>query len=255
MVSKSNKHNHTLLSWITHIKHDHDSKPTSITIDPVVQKDPLLLQQPVNVTTTVIDPPPKARGSDASSENRKNSLIHFHRPHGLLFRQSNSNSSSSSISKEKQGRHHQGTTIETKLKTSPSNSESTCAYCQSRRASSSTNDADDEETINDDDMDSTRSIDGTKRFAQSCVCKSPASPPPRYNRENSVHSLPGDIDNPQTGFKKLRKDGYLDDLDDVSCLLFEQEEDDAAASSKKARRRVFSRAVIRNDLIRLALNG
>jgi hypothetical protein len=241
--AENNKHNHTLLSWIAHIKQDHDNsnKPTSIAIDPVVQKDPLLLQQPINVATVVLDPPPKSRGSDDSSNtnSKRQSLFHFHRPHGL-FRQN---------IKEKQV-NQDTTPIETKLRKSPSISASTCSYCQSMCASLSDNDADDERTVNDDN--DARSIDGTKK---PFPCR--FSPPePQYNRDNSVHTLLGDIDSSQTGFKKLRKDGYLDDLDDVNCFLLEQEagdEDDASAISKK--RSVFSRAVIRNNLIRLALNG
>lgn len=237
-VAESNKLNHTLLSWIAHLKHDNDSrnKSSNTTADPVVQKETSLPHPLVNVNTPFSDYLPKERESNISLSNINNKrkhLMHFHRPHCLLFLRN---------TKEKQD-NKQDSSFESKLKLSPTLS----SYFR-RRSSTSTNDADDEETTNDDD-DSTRSIDGTKRPSTcQCYCCHNSPPEPRSRRESSVRALPADLDSPETGFKQLREDGYLEDLDDASSLLLEQEIPDNKI-------RVCSRVLISSDLVQLALNG
>jgi hypothetical protein len=77
------------------------------------------------------------------------------------------------------------------------------------------------------------------------------------SRENSIFSLPDDIDSPGVRFKKIRKDGDLVDWDELSTFIDETDDDTEYNNQtlEYAKSRIFTRSVIRNDLIRLALNG
>ncbi|KAI8094455.1 hypothetical protein BDF21DRAFT_408785 [Thamnidium elegans] len=70
------------------------------------------------------------------------------------------------------------------------------------------------------------------------------------SRENSIYSLPAELDSPEVGFKKLQQDGDLVDYDDISDLTESNYSDNYPINIQS-----YSRSVVRNRLIRLALNG
>lgn len=173
------------------------------------------------------------------SRHFKNHLMHFHRPHGLFHRQLTRN----------------------RLNTSEdSNNVCSCKEKQQekrqKRPSGSSNDADDEDEGGD--SDSVRSRDGTQR--PPCSCSKTATHmygddddnlDIKRHREHSVFSLPGDVDSPEIGFKKIERDGDLVDYDDISVIEEEEEYQDNRSLEMRAR----YRSVIRNNLIALAFNG
>lgn len=212
-----NKHNnHSLLSWLSHIKHHHDNHPV-VSFSTSTKK-----QQPTN-TTALLSPIDKERRHSSDGSMDTSSLhskvgtpssifrhyLHkdnlFHRPHGLMHAESRQSSTTTTI-----------------------------------------NDADDElETTTDENDD--RSRDGTTR---PYLYENESS----TSRHSSVSSLPEDIDSPRVGFKKLKRDGILIDWDE-SDMIQEEEEEDFDSDFQRVDNRTYLRSVIRNDLLRLALNG
>ncbi|KAI8987976.1 hypothetical protein BDF20DRAFT_832861 [Mycotypha africana] len=78
-----------------------------------------------------------------------------------------------------------------------------------------------------------------------------------HSRESSVFSLPEYVDSPEIGFQKLQKDGDLVDWDELSTFLREEEVDREGECELPEWKvdRTFTRTLVNNELIRLALNG
>ena len=301
-MSKENS-TRSLSSWLQNIKHHHDKRPSVTIVTPDEQKyvvsDPVIMEehehQDEPIVVANVEPPVAARASaDANSvhdddkastkskpasifsmngaaRKLKNNLIHFHRPHGLLFQNQ---------AKPTDHDHQHRESEEDKQRQSSENSTdshaSSCACCNSNNTSN--NDADDEyEEPEQADNDSVRSKDWTKH--PPCLCNTHISEAvdegddgndgdggdgasvhghKDVSRDNSVFSLPEDIDKPEVGFKKLRKDGDMIDWDELSTFMEERDEDYDETNQplvEYAKSRLFTRSVIRNDLVRLALNG
>ncbi|CEP13806.1 hypothetical protein [Parasitella parasitica] len=274
------KNKHTLLTWLQHIKRHHDRKPPVSTSNEqkyTVNSDPVKVQHAsIPIAKSSIEPPAAGRANaavnsfdeksttkslfpDGTDRPRfKSNLIHFHRPHGLLFHNHSSNTTDySNNDTDKQHEISDNTTDTSRQLQSGS-----CACCS--RTSTSINDADDEwEEQEEGEDDSVRSKDWTKH--PPCFCTTnismatPGDDPvtsqnigAEYSsRENSVFSLPDDIDSPNVGFKKLKRDGDLVDWDELSTL----EQADEDVDDQRSKSRLFTRSAIRNDLVQLALNG
>ncbi|KAI9480461.1 MAG: hypothetical protein EXX96DRAFT_501393 [Benjaminiella poitrasii] len=197
----------------------------------------------------------RSKANSMFSRPFKDNLIRFHRPHGLLFGHKQQESSTSVASSVTNNTQQDSTAC-------------SCYNTAHRRNSKDTvsNDADDEATpsISDDDNEenvSVRSKDWTKH--PPCLCHITTTTSShelnhKTSRENSVFSLPQDVDSPEVGFKKLKKDGDLVDWDELSSFLEEEEEEDESHRGSVHvchSSTMHLRSVIRNDLIRLALNG
>lgn len=282
------KENHTLLSWLQHIKHHHDKRQSITIVTPDKQKyvvnHPVLTHredEPIVVAN--VEPPVAARasadmnnGDDKSSSKSKpasifsagarrfkNNLIHFHRPHGLLFQNHSTADNKTDSIKQRENRENSAD--------SNNNPRENGCYCCNTNTATSNIDADDEleeQQQQQDDSSSVRSKDWTKH--PPCLCNTHinmtavddnasnySNSNDDISRENSIFSLPDDIDSPDVGFKKLRKDGDLVDWDELSTFMDESDDDDEYDNQtlEHAKSRLFTRSVVRNDLIRLALNG
>ncbi|GAN08826.1 type 11 methyltransferase [Mucor ambiguus] len=288
--------NNSLTSWLQNIKQHHDKRPSVTIVTPDEQKyvvsDPVVMaeheHQDGPIVVANVEPPVAARASaDANSVNDddksstkskpasifslngarkfKNNLIHFHRPHGLLF-QNHANQADH----DRQHRESEENKQRQNSENSTDSHSSSCACCNPNGTSS--NDADDEhEEQNQAENDSFHPNDCTK--GPPCLCNTHISEAVEQNqdddgasthsqkdvsRDNSVFSLPEDIDNPEAGFKRLRKDGNMIDWDELSTFMEERDEDYDETNlplAEYAKSRLFTRSVIRNDLVRLALNG
>lgn len=289
-MSKANS-TRSLTSWLQNIKHHHDKRPSVTIVTPDEQKyvvsDPVVLEEHEPIVVANVEPPVAARASaDANSghdddkastkskpasifsmngaaRKLKNNLIHFHRPHGLLF-QNHANPA------DHDHQHH--ASEEDRQRQASENSTdshtSSCACC----SPNSTSNNDECEEPEHAENDSICSKDWTKH--PPCLCNTHISEAVDggdgdndsasvhghrdASRDNSVFSLPEDIDKPEVGFKKLRKDGDMIDWDELSTFMEERDEDYDESNQplvEYARSRLFTRSVIRNDLIRLALNG
>lgn len=251
----------SLLSWLSQLALNHNTsepstpKPTQEENYPQQYND----NEPSNLKPTQEDPYQDIKDTESFTDGNsvnskksstpstfsrhfKNHLMHFHRPHGLFHRQLTS-------------RHRHNTSID---------SGDTCSckdQQQGRRKhpSGSSNDADAEDEGGD--SDSMRSRDGTLR--PPCLCSKTATKVGntcddscndvniKRHREHSVFSLPGDVDSPEIGFKKIERDGDLVDYDDTNVIEEEEEYQEDHSLEISAR----YRSVIRNDLIVLAFNG
>ncbi|KAI8636309.1 hypothetical protein BD408DRAFT_426345, partial [Parasitella parasitica] len=283
-MSKKNKH--TLLTWLQHIKNHHDKRPPVSASDQqknAVNNEPVVAQHSSKpITISNVEPPTAGRSSaDTNSYDEKsigksifaasggvqkfkNNLIHFHRPHGLLFR---NHSCAAEYNNNDTDKQHENGDYSTD---SDRQLQSKCCAC-CNHASTSISDADNEwEEQKEEDDDSVRSKDWTKH--PPCLCNTNISmataddPATNQNigaedssRENSVFALPEDIDRPEVGFKKLKKDGDLVDWDELGTLEQTDEDEDTDQDGPHLagdfKSRLFTRSAIRNDLIRLALNG
>ncbi|KAL7320558.1 hypothetical protein PS15m_000436 [Mucor circinelloides] len=296
-MSKANNSN-LLINWLQNIKHHHDKKPSITIVTPDEQKyvvnDPVVMkeheQQDKPIVVANVDPPVAARASaDANSVNDddkssaksksasifsmngarkfKNNLVHFHRPHGLLFQNHGHADHDQQRHRSEDDKQRQNS--ENSTDSSQNSHSSSCACCNPNATSN--NDADDEyEESEQAENDSVRSKDWTSH--PPCLCNTHISEAVEQNdtddasthslknvsRDNSVFSLPEDIDKPEVGFKKLRKDGDMIDWDELSTFMEDRDEDYDEINpplAEYAKSRLFTRSVIRNDLIRLALNG
>ncbi|KAI7898405.1 uncharacterized protein BX663DRAFT_525178 [Cokeromyces recurvatus] len=271
------QHSHNLFNWLNNVKHRHDAKLTETTetstksnpelpprLPPPSSPQPMdinhnhLLTTPHDTTNDsasyLSDDKVSIRSKATSlfSRHFKDDVIHFHRPHGLLFGRKQPESSASLASLNP-----------------PQDPSYSCSCCTQRRNSRDTtsNDADDEGTSStDEDNGSIRSKDWTKH--PPCLCHNTAEITPTHelvshnkvSRNNSVFSLPKDIDKPEVGFKKLKKDGDLVDWDELSSFLEEEEEEEeerhrGSIHVCQSSNKIHLRSMIRNDLIHLALNG
>jgi hypothetical protein len=226
-----------LFSWLTNSRHHNDKE--AIDPKPIEENKANnieLLNHDIDEKLSLNTE--KAPTSLFSRHFKGNNLMHFHRPHGLF--------------------HKLSTSTATEVNNKNNDAPCSCKN-EEHRHSGSTNDADDEDE--GDSYNSRRSRDGTLR--PPCMCEkhdNTSSLEPtedhddniiRRSRENSIFTLPEDVDSPDIGFKKLKQDGDLVDYSDI-CIVKEEElyQDD-----KTYEIRAKSRSVIRNDLISLAFNG
>jgi hypothetical protein len=70
------------------------------------------------------------------------------------------------------------------------------------------------------------------------------------HREKSIYALPQDINDPNEGFKLLKEDGGLIDYDSSG---FEADDEDSSEITKVTYN--STKVIIKNDLVKLALNG
>lgn len=278
------KENHTLLSWLQQIKHHHDKKPSITIVTPdeheYVVNDPVLIHHDdESIVVDGVEPPTSARasadvnsGDDKSlsiskpasifsggAQRFKNNLVHFHRPHGLLFK-------NHSTTDHKTDNFKQRENSDSSADSNNKSQENSCCCCCNTNTNTATSNIDADDELEEDD--SVRSKDWTKH--PPCLCNTHINMPAAadnasnsshsnddISRENSIFSLPDDIDSPDVGFKKIRKDGDLVDWDELSTFIDETDDDTEYDNQtlEYAKSRIFTRSVIRNDLIRLALNG
>lgn len=240
---------HDLFTWLKHIKehhhHHHSSKNATTTTTTTTETSQQQNDKKEEYSPTIIsEDDSNIDSSSQESGSRRPSRIfppppphiHFHRPHGLLEKFHNSHC--------KHLKHK--------------NNASNDNINEQQPSAISTNDADAERENNltlpvaaatkfppyltDKFIDSSASINSFSSYGSGHSREG-------GRRESSI--LPSDLDSPEIGYKKLKEDGNLVDYDDVSVLA----EIEQYGNDKVAEAQAHSRSVIRNDLIRLAING
>lgn len=242
---------HDLFTWLKQIKehhhHHHSNKNATTTATTTTETSQQQNDKKEEYLPTIIsEDDSNIDSSSQESGSRRPSRIfppspppphiHFHRPHGLLEKFHNSHC--------KHIKHK--------------NNASNDNINEQQPSAISTNDADAERENNlalpvaaatkfppyltDKFIDSSASINSFSSYGSGHSREG-------GRRESSI--LPSDLDSPEIGYKKLKEDGNLVDYDDVSVLA----EIEQYGNDKVAEVQAHSRSVIRNDLIRLAING
>jgi hypothetical protein len=245
-----NHHQHSLINWLTHVTHKHnhhhhnDSSKSHFQFPAIKQGKETAFdkKQPLTCCNTL-----KHNTNDPGSSHHI-SLFHRHTPsHTKIYSHHHSDSSS-----EEQPE---------------------CKCCERSRRPSSVNDADDE-------MSSIISMKAEKNNKATPITTSKMNPytnnakeerrksffgidsnkssfstinsdaVQERHREKSIYTLPQDINDPNEGFKLLKEDGGLIDYDSSG---FEADDEDSSEITKVTYN--STKVIIKNDLVKLALNG
>ncbi|KAI8882985.1 hypothetical protein K501DRAFT_250359 [Backusella circina FSU 941] len=251
-TEQQHNHHHSLLNWLTHVTHKHNRHHHDNSIKPHFQL-PVIKQekeitpdnQPLTCCTTV-----KHSTNDSdSSLHHHISLFHHHPP----------------FHTKKHYHYHDDNS---------SDEQHQCKCCE--RRPSSVNDADDEMSsilsVKTEKMNNTITTTSTTTTSTytnnskeehrksvlsvesndssfSTVNNGDATQKGKQ-REKSIYALPDDIKDPSEGYKLLKQDGGLIDYDSSG---FEADDEDSSEITKVTYN--STKVIIKNDLVKLALNG